>query len=224
MKTENLISTAKELNEVLVGLDPIIDLELPANELPAKIKEAALWLWKTDDVSDASAEVLRSLKWTKDDLTELDEEQDPLPAFERYGIVVGGQKKPVTKKKAVVEPKAKKEPEVTVQAKDESVPEPFKEVIGKNIVPVPEPTPEPEEGAEEHLEAPKPNLKATGPSAYGTAIAILGKHPETPLHEIYDIMKKRGFDLAKTGNSIKTAHSICRKVYYLLKEHGHIKE
>lgn len=92
--------------------------------------------------------------------------------------------------------------------------------------PVPEPEEAPEEEAQEYTESapPKtePKPKREGPSAYGTALALMGPDPEMPLHELYEQMKDHGFDLQQATGSIKTAHSIFRKVYRYLKDNGHI--
>jgi hypothetical protein len=95
--------------------------------------------------------------------------------------------------------------------------------------PEPEPVPEPEseEEIQEHIGTsplPKNKPESKGPSAYGTALALMGPDPEMPLHELYEAMKEQGFDLKTATGSIKTAHSIFRKVYRYLKDNGHIKE
>jgi len=207
MKTEDLIKTAEELNEV-IGLNPAINTKLPPEELTEKIKEGALWLWATDVVGDESILVLKKLKWTDDDFNNIDKEkQDPLPAFKRYGIIPDDEVKEV-------KPKKKKKAEPKTQAYQP-------EVDNTTTPPKKKPTPEPE--AEEHMEEPKPKPKVKGPSAYGTAIAILGANPTMPLSDLYEVMRKKKFDLSKTGNSIKTAHSICKKIYYLYKANGFLK-
>lgn len=96
----------------------------------------------------------------------------------------------------------------------------------ENEEPEEEPIPEPEEEAQEYTEGPppKPEPETKGPSAYGTALALMGPDPEMPLHELYEAMKEHGFDLQQATGSIKTAHSIFRKVFRYLKENGHIKE
>ena len=75
---------------------------------------------------------------------------------------------------------------------------------------------------EGYMEEPKPKKEKLGPSAYGMAIAVMGVTPTMPLHTLYDVMKEKKYDLAETGNSIKTAHSIFKKVYTLLKNNGFI--
>lgn len=97
--------------------------------------------------------------------------------------------------------------------------------------PEPEPVPKPEEEIVEEIQEhmgtsplPKTKPEPKGPSAYGTALALMGPDPEMPLHELYEAMKEQGFDLQLATGSIKTAHSIFRKVYRYLKDNGHIKE
>jgi hypothetical protein len=85
---------------------------------------------------------------------------------------------------------------------------------------------EPEEPEEFMKAPPKRKEKKTGrgPSAYGTAVALLGEDPEMGLHTLYDKMRDLGFDIPSKTGSIKTAHSIFRKIYKYLKINGFLKE
>ena len=187
MKKEQLVEAVEDLNLILFNNDENsiptnIDLEI----MKEKTKQAALWLYASDNLQETTVEVLRELEWSTDDFKDLKDDQDPVPAFMRYGIG------------------------------------PY----AKTDDPEPESDEEPEEEPKEYLESapPKTKPKKKGPSAYGTALALMGPDPEMPLHELYDAMKERGFDLQQATGSIKTAHSIFRKVYRYLKDNGHIKQ
>lgn len=74
MNVQTLISTAKELNEVL-GLDPAINLKASEAVLKAKIREAAELLTPDDAVTEETTKVLQELGvWIDKDKTEEAEE------------------------------------------------------------------------------------------------------------------------------------------------------
>ena len=107
------------------------------------------------------------------------------------------------------------ETEVTVT----ETPEPKEEIRKEDVEPVMEkvhPIPD-----KKTLEEAQRNKKAT---AYGTALAVMGSKPLMDLRALYDVMRKNGFDLKVSGNSIKTAHSNHKKVLTYLRMNGFIKE
>lgn len=207
MKPEDLAKAAEDLNEVL-QLKPKIDYALPSADVLHLIKDGALCMYTSDKLKPETIEVLRSIDWKKEDFENLDDDKDPIPAFLMHGIY------------------------------DENAPEgkppkrkPRKTKAEKVVITKTEPVTvaaEPEE-AEEHLdkdpakETPT-EKKQTTPSAYGTVLALMGPDPTLTLPEVYDMMRELGFDMNKSNGSIKTAHSIFRKCYQILKKHGHIKK
>lgn len=221
MKKSDLIKVADELNTVIPFDDPI-DTGLSLHDLKEQVKQASLWLFATDDLTDETAEILQKLDWVDDDFANLKEDQDPFPAFYRYNIIPKPEEeeekgeapeepapeKPKAQKKKTTKPKAQKKPK-------------------KEPEPDPEPTPESVEEAEEYVDRapPKPKKKPkTEPSAYGTALALMGENPETTYPDLCDRMRELGFDIqAKTG-TIKTARSIARKMWRYYEKHGYIKE
>ena len=201
MTKKNLIAAVQDLNLILFNNDEnSIPTDIDQEILKQKLKEASLWIYASDNLQENTVEVLRELDWSASDFEDLKENQDPVPAFQRYGIG------PYAKSE---EPEPEEEPEPTqedVESLEEKV-MPTKKKVEEFVEAPPKPTPEPK-----------------GPSAYGTALALMGPDPEMPLHELYELMKEHGFDLQQATGSIKTAHSIFRKVYRYLKDNGHIVE
>jgi hypothetical protein len=199
MEKERTVAAVEDLNLIIFNNDKnSIPTDIDPEILLEKLKQAALWLYASDHPQESTIEVLKELDWTTDDFENLKNDQDPIPAFRLHGIG----------------PYAK-----TEEPEPEPVPEPEEEIIAGRIE-------ESEDAVQEHTEAAPPVTKPEkkGPSAYGTALALMGPDPEMPLHELYEAMKEQGFDLQQATGSIKTAHSIFRKVYRYLKDNGHIKE
>jgi hypothetical protein len=204
MKKENLIKAVKDLNLILFNNDEnSIPTDIDPQILQEKLKEASLWIYASDNLQENTVDVLRQLDWSASDFEDLKENQDPVPAFQRYAIG------PYAKSE---EPEPEPEPEPSAKEVEEIQADEFIK---------PEKKEEPKEYTEE---APPKKKEVKGPSAYGTALALMGPDPEMPLHELYELMKEQGFDLAQATGSIKTAHSIFRKVYRYLKDNGHIVE
>ena len=198
MSIDFLIEAANDLNAIL--FDPEqkeegwINTESSFAELEAGIKESSLWLLPSDHLEDITIEVLLNLNWREEDFSNLAESQNPIPAFMKLGIELPMDKD--TKKK---KPKKVKKPD----------PEPVVD----------------EEAAVEYTDKPPPTAKKViPPSAYGTAIAVMFTDPTIPLSTLYAVMHKKGFNLRKTGNSIKTAHSIFKKIFTGLVRQGYKKE
>lgn len=186
MDKERIVSAVEDLNLIIFNNDKnSIPTDIDPEILEEKLKQAALWLYASDKPQPSTIETLKELVWTTDDFEGLKPDQDPVPAFQRYGIG------------------------------------PYE----KTEEPEPDPVPEPEEEVKEHTEGPPEKAKKPkreGPSAYGTALAMMGPDPEMPLHELYEAMKEAGFDLKDATGSIKTAHSISRKNWRYYKENGHV--
>ena len=72
-------------------------------------------------------------------------------------------------------------------------------------------------------ELPQPGQKKLA-SAYSTALAVMATDPSMSMAYLYEIMKAKGFNIQKVGNSCKTARSSFRKVHALLDREGRIKE
>ena len=209
MKREKLVEAAEDLNVILFNAEKKDEGWVYAvennKELEKTIKEAAMWLVSSDELKENTVEVLKSMEWTTDDFLTLAESQDPFPLLRKYAIYDDqAEVKEVTVKKS--------------KAKKAKAP--------KKYPPVPEAQQRPVHSAREWLDKPPPPnsaaKKALGPSAYGTALALMGPDPRLPLPELYDLMKDNGFDIRRSTGSIKTAHSIFRKVYRYLDAHGHI--
>jgi len=198
MEIENLITAAETLNKVL-GLKPQIDITVEEKELRTLVREASLWLIPTDKIDAVTVDVLKDMNWQVKDFLHLKKNQDPFPAFRKFEIYDNVD--------AIAEGHSPEEP---------GVPKKFDWADTDNV------------GANgEYLDKePPPNSaakRALGPSAYGTALALMGPDPLMSIHELYDIMKDQGFDIKKNSGSIKTAHSIFKKCYRYLKTNGHIK-
>jgi len=209
MKREKLVEAAEDLNVILFNTEKKDEGWIYAvdnqPEFEKTIKEAALWLVSSDELEENTVEVLKGMKWIPEDFEKIRESQDPFPLLRKYDIYddqADVEVKPTKKSKAKKAKAPKKSP------------------------PVPEAQQRPVHSAREWLDkAPPPNSaakKALGPSAYGTALALMGPDPLLPLPELYDLMKDNGFDIQRSTGSIKTAHSIFRKVYRYLDAHGHI--
>jgi len=85
MKTTELVKAAEELNE-LFGLDPEIDLEGKPVKLTRQIKEAMLLLQTDDDITDATAKVLREVDLTDEDIEEFIE-KEKFVRKEKFGLL-----------------------------------------------------------------------------------------------------------------------------------------
>jgi DNA (cytosine-5)-methyltransferase 1 len=202
---EKLIEAADDLNDILFEEDSKekIDVKAKKADLTTQIKEAALLLYATDNLQDVTVEVLKSIEWAESDFQDLGE-YNPLPVFYRYGIMS----------------EAKEEAEVVAAEAEEPEEEPAEE---PEIVES-KPKPKKKTEAKEHLDkAPPKKKESTGPSAYGTALELMGPDPNLPIGELYDLMKAHGFDIQKKSATIKTAHSIFRKVTRILDKNGHVK-
>jgi len=197
MKPEDLIKAAEELNEIM-PLDPVLDTTLSPDKLAGLVKEAALWLLVTDELEDSTVKTIKDLSWNSSDFKNLKESQDPMPAFIRFGIIEEEHDAEPPKKKAVKKPVKKVRAEVPEEEVEEVV----------------------EEKAKEHLDGP-PKAAPLGPSAYATALAVMGTNPNMEMHTLYVIMKKKGFDLRISSGTIKTAHSIFRRVFRSLVDNGY---
>lgn len=222
MKKADLVEAAKNLNTLLFDANKKeegwIYIDEPSPKLKQTIKEAALWLLVSDDLEDTTVEVLKQLDWSDTDFDALDFEQAPLPLFHRYGII-----------EKDVEAEDAEEAEEIKEEEDDPEPEVVDgEVVEDEVID--EEVPEPEEPAEkpearEYTDSPPPKReKREGPSAYGTALALMGPDPSISVQDLYDLMRAQGFDIQKSGGSIKTAHSIFKKVHRYLGEHGHLKK
>ena len=220
MKKDELIAAAEDLNTLEFEKDIDIGLALP--DLKEQVKLAALWLYATDEIKDETVEVLKQMDWKAADFKGLKEGQDPLPAFYRYAIVTEPDPTPQPEEKKKPKAKAKAKPKTQ---KKEKVPE---------EVPVPEEDStdveaNAEETPPEHMEDPTKNKQrghrvSDGPSAYATAIAMMGPDPELSYPDLIDAMKERGFDTIAKAGVIKTGRSILRTCYRVIKENGHIKD
>ena len=192
---EQLVSAVEDLNNILFEEDSKerISTNQSKPALINEIKSAALWIYATDNLQEETVEVLKSFEWNDSDFENLDADQNPKPAFYRYGILT----------------EDKKEEEIAVQEQEE----------------LPEESDAEEPVVQEHTtKAPPKKKEKKEPSAYGTALALMGPDPNLPIGDLYDLMKAHGFDIQKKSATIKTAHSIARKMYRIYKEHGHIKE
>ena len=229
MKKQDLIKAAEDLNELLFDEDKKhegwIYTDSTEDLMIDEIKKAALWL-KEEDVEEERLEagtikLLQSLDWPKEIFENLEdpEEQDPLPAFYRFEIIPDPSKAVKPKRRT-----RKKKEEPVPEVNEEPTPEPVPEHE-------PEPEPEPEEdpsdaeqdkSAENILESqPEPG---GGMTAYTYALEAMGKNPTTRLRDLTTSMADEGYDMFVLGNSVKTAHSVFRKIYRILKENEHIKE
>ena len=215
MKKADLIKAAEDLNKIL-GLDPPISIEgSTPKQIRASIKEGSLWLLASDSPDEITIEVLKELEWSEEDFADLSKEQDPLPLFRMHNIWMGGDGLP---------------PEAPPETEPEEAPEPLKTDI-VDIEEVPEELPEKEVKQATLKEKKKPSAKAKVPgergtyrsSAYSTAIAIMNKTPTLNLQELTAEVMTMGFNAKTHGNSVKTAHSIHRKIYRGLGENGHTK-
>jgi len=211
MKRTDLIEAARDLNSIL-GLDPAINLNGTDEEMTGDIKSGSLWLLENDPIKTDTIKVMRELGWEDSDFEGLDDEQNPKPLFAKYNIWPAVEEKPKAKRasRKKKEDPVPEEPE-TVSEVPETVPEPEETVPEE-----PETVPEPE--VEEHDTTKQPKG-----SAYGTAIVILNANPTMPLKELYEEIIARGFDKTKSGASVKTAHSIFKKIYRGLDKNGFIK-
>lgn len=202
MKREQLVDAAKDLNNVLFDEDSTDKIDVNATDimLRKQIREAALWLYATDEISDNTLEVLKTFEWKDSDFEKLDEEQDPVPAFYKFGILFEDNEETavITEETADPDEETEEEPEIIEETPrvNKKKPAPPKEHLDK--APVPE----------------------KQPSAYGTALALMGPDPVLPIGDLYDLMKAQGFDIQVHGGSIKTAHSIFRKVVRILERNG----
>lgn len=215
MKKQELIDAVGDLNVVLFENEKDwIDPNDDRNIVLGKIKDAALWLYASDDLSETTVKVLKEIDWTEDDFKNLKADQDPVPAFRRYGI---GPYSPDTLAKET----AKKVKEETKKPPKTKAHQP---TVDNTTTPPKKTKTKPKEYTEK---APPKKEKATrpkreGPSAYNAAIEMMGPDPSLPIHELYESMKEAGFDLVTSSGSIKTARSIFRRVYLVLYKHGHI--
>ena len=88
MKKADLTKVADEFNELMEFKgDDKIDTALAPKDLTQQVKEAALWMYATDEISEETVKVLKQMEWSKDDFENLKDGQDPLPVFYRYGIM-----------------------------------------------------------------------------------------------------------------------------------------
>lgn len=201
MKKADLIKTANELNTILFEADKKekgwIYTDSDEKELINDIKNASLWLYAEDELSDATANVLKELPWNDDDFKNLKKNQDPLPAFIRYGIV--------------------SDPVEELTEEKEEKPKKAKPKAKLKVVSVEEP--------KEYTKAPPPHKpQKRQASAYSMAIAIMGTKPNMSMAELYDVMRAKGFNIQAVGNSCKSARSIFRRCLYHLTENGFINK
>jgi len=204
MKQKDLVAAAEEFNTIMdFKGDNAIDTGLSVPDLKKQIKEAALWLWATDEVSSSTVAVLKQLNWKKSDFENLKDNQDPLPAFYRYGIL---EKQPVEEP---TEPAAQKEDDTPPQEPEED----------DTVIEV-------TEEDTEYLDKAPPvtDKEKKGPSAYGTALAIVGQDPFISYPDLCDRMREEGFDIQKKAGTIKTARSIARKMWRYYGVNGFIKD
>lgn len=211
---KELIKAAEDINDIFgETVDEKIDITANSEDLKTLIKKAVLWLWIDDEPSEETVEVIRSLQWTPQDFEDLKEDQDPMPVLMKMGITPPGTPFPEAVEATKSKPVKPKKPT--------KLKKPVKKVEAVSEEPLPEEPPK------EFKEAPpKKAKKAAEPppaSAYSTAFSVMGTDPNMPIHELYDRMKKLGFNLQSTGNSIKTARSTFRRCYYILKENGFAK-
>lgn len=229
MTKQDIFDAVEDLNSVL-GLDPAIDPNV--DKVLGKVKEASLWLYASDNIKEVTVEVLNQLQWDKSDFENLKKDQDPVPAFQRYGIgPYAAKAETVEKAKAEEVTRTQPKPEPEPSAEEEATAEEnFDDYSEEELEEDSESETIDEEPPENTKPTPAPKAKTVTtvqeklPSAYGTALALMGPDPEMPLHELYNNMRDLGFDIPASTGSIKTAHSIFRKVYKYLKENGHIKE
>ena len=226
MKKTDLIKAADELNSLL--FDPArkeegwIDTDAETADLTFAVKTASLFLYAEDVISDGTVEVLKGMDWKAEDFKNLNEEQDPLPAFHRYGIIKNEEEDEPEK----VETAKNFKPRVKVQKEKQPKKEPEKveefEEVGEVPQERPKKKPRPKKKEGEFMENPakvKPARTHTV-SAYGMAIALMGPDPNLPLSDLYILMKEQGYDLQSSTGSIKTAHSIFRKVIKTVEING----
>lgn len=215
MKKADLIKAVEDLNKIL-GLSPPIDITgFSPKQIRNKIKEGALWLLASDSPDEGTIDVLKELEWAEEDFANLDKDQDPLPLFRMHDIWMGGDGLPA---------------EASPETEPEKTPEPLETDV-VDIEEVPEELPEKEVKKATIKEKKKPVAKAKVPgergtyrsSAYSTAIAIMNKTPTLNLQELTAEVMTMGFNVKTHGNSVKTAHSIHRKIYRGLGENGHLK-
>ena len=213
MKKADLIKAVEDLNKIL-GLSPPIDITgFSPKQIRNKIKEGALWLLASDSPDEGTIDVLKELEWAEEDFANLDKDQDPLPLFRMHDIWMGGDGLPA---------------EAPPETEPEEAPEPLKTDV-VDIEEVPEELPEKEVKQATLKEKKKPVAKAPGErgtyrsSAYSTAIALMCKTPTLNLQDLTDAVMETGFNAKAHGNSVKTAHSIFKKVYRGLDENGFIK-
>jgi len=231
MKTEDLVKAAANLNKLLFDEnkkeDGWIDENATRTNMKEQIRDAALFLEIGDVLEKETVAVLKEMKWKESDFINLEEDQDPMPLFLKYNIIEESKEEAEEKPKKKTAKKKVEEPVEEVPKEPE--PEDEEEVEEE-----PEPEDEEEVEAEEYLEEPErhldePVLKKTkqvvdGSSSYSTALAMMSTDPDMSMARLYDIMKAKGFDLSKTGNSIKTARSAFRRVYVLLDRQDRIKK
>jgi hypothetical protein len=200
MKKERLITVANELNSILFDPDKKekgwIYTDIDEKELLKEVKHGALWLWATDELTPEVAETLREIKWDKADFENLKDDQDPLPAFIKFGII---QEDDEEGKVVKPKPPVKKPPKVSKKKKETNE-------------------------AGEYKNAPKPKPKDRSASAYNTALTIAGTDPRMPVSELHKIIGQMGFDLGKTTATTRTAHSIMRRCFRILMKNGWINE
>ena len=215
MKKADLIKAAEDLNKIL-GLDPPISIEgSTPKQIRTSIKEGSLWLLASDSPDEITIEVLKELEWAEEDFADLSKEQDPLPLFRMHDIWMGGDGLPS---------------EAPPETEPEEIPEPLKTDV-VNIEEVPEELPEEDVQKATLKEKKKPVVKAKAPgergtyrsSAYSTAVTLMCKTPPISLQELTAEVMTMGFDAKTHGNSVKTAHSIFKKIYRGLDANGFIK-
>jgi len=214
MKKSDLISAAKDLN-VILGLDPPIDIEnSKPKEIRILVKEAALWLLVADSPDEITIGVLKELPWEETDFANLEKDQNPLPLFRMHEIWMGGDGLPDEDISEEVEPEPIPEPLPTDIVDIEEVPEELSEKVVKKAT------------IKEKKIAPKkvPGERGTyRSSAYSTAISTMCTEPTLTLQDLHAKVSEASFADVSHGNSVKTAHSIFRKVYKGLDTNGFIK-
>jgi len=231
MTKKDLIKAAEDLNKLLFDEDEkdegwiFTDTDGPT--MKSEIKKAAMFLYAGDELSDEIVGVLQSFTWSGEDFKDMGEDQDPIPSFIRYKIIPDPDteveeekpKKKTRKKKEKPAPEPEPEPEPIVEDVPEEEPEVEVELHdSSNEQPEIEDIPdEPEEKPTEKVSLPEPEM-----SAYSYAMVIMGPNPTKKLQELTREMANVGYDMFTVGNSVKTAHSIFRKVYRILRENGHI--
>jgi len=215
MKKSDLINAAKDLN-VILGLDPPIDIEnSTSKEIRILVKEASLWLLVADSPNEVTIGVLKELPWEETDFTNLEKDQNPLPLFRMHEIWMGGDGLPDEDTSEEVEPEPVPEPLPTDIVDIEEVPEELPEEAVKKATIKEKKVP---------AKAKVPGERGTyRSSAYSTAISIMGTEPTLTLQDLHAKVSEAGFADISHGNSVKTAHSIFRKVYKELSTNGFIK-